>query len=125
MNAKSEALIIGAGPVGLCMGLALAKQGVSFRIIDSALAPVKESRAIGIQARTLEIFEMMGMVNEFLDLGHQLHGVTIYGQSGAKIAHLDMRMRSMTAASLSSRSSLSGSDTTILSVRTWWSRITS
>jgi len=80
--------VVGAGPVGLSTAAFLAAQGLRCRVIDSAAGPVKESRAIGIQARTLEVLEMQGVVGEFLELGHRLHGVTIYGESGAPKGHL-------------------------------------
>jgi len=88
MSTKLDAVVVGAGPVGLSMGAALASQGLRCRVIDSAGGPAKESRAIGIQARTLEVLEMQGIAGEFLELGHRIHGVTIYGESGAPKGHL-------------------------------------
>jgi 3-(3-hydroxy-phenyl)propionate hydroxylase len=89
MKTNLDALIVGAGPVGLSMAASLSNQRLRFRIIDSAADRVDESRAIGIQARTMEIFEMSGIVDEFLALGHQLHGITIYGENGSKVGHLN------------------------------------
>jgi 2-polyprenyl-6-methoxyphenol hydroxylase-like FAD-dependent oxidoreductase len=89
MSKKLEALVVGAGPVGLSMAASLVTQGLRFWIIDSAPNRADESRAIGIQARTLEHFEMMGIVDEFLELGHELHGVTLYGASGSKVGHVE------------------------------------
>ena len=88
MKTNLDALIVGAGPVGLSMAAALSLQGLRFRIIDAAADRVDESRAIGIQARTIEIFEMCGISEEFLALGHRLNGLTIYGENGSKIGHL-------------------------------------
>jgi 3-(3-hydroxy-phenyl)propionate hydroxylase len=89
MSTKLDALVVGAGPAGLSMAAALLAQGLQVRIIDSAADRAQESRAIGIQARTLEVFEISGIVDEFLDRGHRLHGVTIYGAAGPEIGHLD------------------------------------
>ncbi|HEX6563270.1 MAG TPA: FAD-dependent monooxygenase [Chthoniobacterales bacterium] len=89
MATKLDALVVGAGPVGLSMAAALLAQGLRVRIIDSAADRAQESRAIGIQARTLEAFEMIGISDEFLELGHRLHGVTLYGETGAEIGHLE------------------------------------
>ena len=89
MPTKLDALVVGAGPVGLNMAAALLAQGLRVRIIDSASDRAQESRAIGIQARTLEIFEIGGFVGEFLKLGHRLDGVTLYGDKGSEIGHLD------------------------------------
>ena len=89
MITRLDALVVGAGPVGLSMAAALLAQGLRVRIIDSAADRAQESRAIGIQARTLEVLEIAGSVDEFLELGHRLHGVTLYGEAGSEIGHLD------------------------------------
>lgn len=89
MTARMEALVVGAGPVGLSMTAAILAQGMRVRIIDSAADRAQESRAIGIQARTLEVFEIAGFVDEFLEIGHQLHGVNLYGEAGSEVGHLD------------------------------------
>jgi 2-polyprenyl-6-methoxyphenol hydroxylase-like FAD-dependent oxidoreductase len=73
MKTNLDALIVGAGPVGLSMAAALSLQGLRFRIIDSAEDRVDESRAIGIQARTIEIFEMCDGLFGFFPLGSGLH----------------------------------------------------
>ena len=88
MSTVLDAMVVGAGPVGLSMGGALASQGLRVRVIDSGTGPVKESRAIGIQTRTIEVFQMQGIVGEFLRLGHRIHGVTIYGEKGTRKGHL-------------------------------------
>jgi 3-(3-hydroxy-phenyl)propionate hydroxylase len=81
-------MVVGAGPAGLSMGAALASQGLRIRVIDSGTGPVKESRALGIQARTLEIFEMQGIGGEFVRLGHRLYGIKFYGEKGTPKGHL-------------------------------------
>ncbi|MBV9731904.1 MAG: FAD-dependent monooxygenase, partial [Verrucomicrobia bacterium] len=68
---------------------ALLAQGLRIRIIDSSSDRAQESRAIGIQARTLELFEIAGVIDEFLELGHRLQGVTLYGEKGSEIGHID------------------------------------
>ena len=88
MSTVLDAMVVGAGPAGLSMGAALASQGLRIRVIDSGTGPVKESRALGIQARTLEIFEMQGIADEFIRLGHRLHGIKFYGEKGTPKGHL-------------------------------------
>ncbi|MBV8277758.1 MAG: FAD-dependent monooxygenase [Verrucomicrobia bacterium] len=88
MSTVLDAMVVGAGPAGLSMGVALASQGLRIRVIDSGTGPVKESRALGIQARTLEIFEMQGIAGEFIRLGHRLHGIKFYGKKGTPKGHL-------------------------------------
>lgn len=61
-----DVLIVGAGPTGLMMANQLARFGVSFRIIDQQKSYSIESRAIGIQARSMEIFQNLGLADQFL-----------------------------------------------------------
>jgi len=62
-------LIIGAGPTGLMMACQLTLLGIPFIIVEKDPRTTYESRAIGIQARTLEIFSQMGITKEFIDEG--------------------------------------------------------
>lgn len=52
----SEVLIIGAGPTGLVLALWLTKLGVKVRIVDKTAKPGTTSRALAVQARTLELY---------------------------------------------------------------------
>jgi 2-polyprenyl-6-methoxyphenol hydroxylase-like FAD-dependent oxidoreductase len=52
----SEVLIAGAGPSGLVLAVWLTRLGVRVRIVDKLAAPETTSRAIGVQARTLEYY---------------------------------------------------------------------
>jgi 2-polyprenyl-6-methoxyphenol hydroxylase-like FAD-dependent oxidoreductase len=54
-------LVVGAGPTGLTLAVELARRGVPFRIIDREVERTKTSRAIGTQARTVEVFRIMGI----------------------------------------------------------------
>lgn len=71
----TEVLIVGAGPTGLLMGIEMARRGVPFRLIEKNAGPSERSKALGIQARTLEIFEQMGIVQPFVEQGQP--GVTL------------------------------------------------
>jgi 2-polyprenyl-6-methoxyphenol hydroxylase-like FAD-dependent oxidoreductase len=62
-------LIVGAGPTGLTLALDLARRGVPFRLIEAAAAPSEGSRGKGIQPRTLEIFDDLGVIDEILAAG--------------------------------------------------------
>ena len=62
----TEVLIVGAGPTGLMMACQLARHGVQVRIVDEQVDRVHESRAIGIQARSMELFDGLGLGAEVL-----------------------------------------------------------
>src|SRR6202047_1658876 len=81
-------LIVGAGPTGLTAALELSRMGVSVRLIDKREAPATTSRAIGVQARTLELFEQRGLAEEMLRLGNKGRFASIYG-GGKRVFRLD------------------------------------
>lgn len=66
---ETDVVIAGAGPTGLTLACALALQGVPFRLVDAAPAPFAGSRAKGIQPRTLEVFDQLGVIREVLASG--------------------------------------------------------
>jgi 2-polyprenyl-6-methoxyphenol hydroxylase-like FAD-dependent oxidoreductase len=66
---ETRVVIVGAGPTGLTLALELARRGIGFRLIDQAETPPSGSRGKGIQPRTLEIFEDLGVVRSILDAG--------------------------------------------------------
>lgn len=84
----SPVLIVGAGPTGLAAALSLARAHVPVRVIDKAPQPEPHSRAIGIQARTLELFEQHRLVEPFLDLGHRARAANLYS-NGQRLVQLD------------------------------------
>ena len=71
-------LIVGAGPTGLTLALALKQRGISVRIIDSRKGPEPYSRALGIHSRTLEMLEKMGLLSNFLAKGLPGHGISFH-----------------------------------------------
>ncbi|MPW19083.1 FAD-binding monooxygenase [Paraburkholderia sp. CNPSo 3157] len=81
-------LIVGAGPTGLAAAMSLARACVPVRLIDKAPQPDPHSRAIGIQARTLELLEQHRLVEPFLDLGHRARAANLYS-NGQRLARLD------------------------------------
>ena len=62
-------LVVGAGPTGLTLALDLARRGISFRLIDAAVSPSVGSRGKGIQPRTLEILDNLGVSKPILAAG--------------------------------------------------------
>ncbi len=64
-----DVLIVGAGPTGLMLANQLARRGVRPLIIDRHSGPAQQSRAMAVQARTLEIYSKMGIAEKALALG--------------------------------------------------------
>ena len=81
-------LIAGAGPTGLAAAMSLSRASIPVRLIDKAREPSPWSRAIGIQARTLELFEQHRLVEPFLELGHRARVANLYS-NGQRLARLD------------------------------------
>ncbi len=81
-------LIVGAGPTGLTAALELSRLGVPVRLIDQHKAPATTSRAIGVQARTLELFDQRGLADEMVRLGNPARFASVYG-AGKRVFHLD------------------------------------
>ncbi|MFE0152187.1 FAD-dependent monooxygenase [Nonomuraea sp. NPDC059007] len=74
MESTTYALVVGAGPVGLTMAAELRRHGAACRVIDSLPRPTGWAKAVGIQPRTLEVWEQMGVVREAIAAGVWLRG---------------------------------------------------
>jgi 2-polyprenyl-6-methoxyphenol hydroxylase-like FAD-dependent oxidoreductase len=71
-------LIVGAGPTGLVLALWLTRSGVPVRIIDETAEPGTTSRALGVQARTLELYRQLGIAQEVVDAGNIVQAVNVW-----------------------------------------------
>src|SRR2546423_13783881 len=85
----ADVLVVGAGPTGLMLANQLARRGVRTLIIDRHAGPSLETRALGVQARTLEIYAQLGIVERALELGKRGTGANIWAQ-GRKMAHVPL-----------------------------------
>lgn len=65
----ADVLISGAGAAGLTLAIDLARRGVSFRLIEKKDGPFHGSRGKGIQPRTQEIFEDLGILDRIVAAG--------------------------------------------------------
>lgn len=83
----TDVLIVGAGPTGLVMALELARRGIACRIIDKLPEATQTSKALALQSRTLELFDIMGVVEEPLRHGLQVGIANMYA-NGKRIAHM-------------------------------------
>jgi len=88
VNKKLDVLIIGAGPTGLTLALALSRYGLSFRIVERASGPSVVSKAIGIQARSLELFARLGVAEDLMENAIKINQGNLY-VNGAWQAKLD------------------------------------
>src|SRR5918995_1929324 len=66
---SADILIIGAGPTGLVLALWLARLGVRIRVIDKAVEAGTTSRAVAVQARTLELHRQLGLAETLVEQG--------------------------------------------------------
>jgi 2-polyprenyl-6-methoxyphenol hydroxylase-like FAD-dependent oxidoreductase len=83
----TEVLVVGAGPTGLMLANQLVRRGVRPLIIDRHSGPAQQTRAIGVQARTLEIYAQLGLAPQALELGAITRGVNMWaaGRHKARI----------------------------------------
>jgi 2-polyprenyl-6-methoxyphenol hydroxylase-like FAD-dependent oxidoreductase len=73
--ARPQVLIVGAGPTGLALALWLARTGTPFRLIDRKPGPGEGSRAMAVQARTLEFYRQLGIADEVIAGGFRLERI--------------------------------------------------
>lgn len=83
-------LIVGAGPTGLVLALWLTRLGVPVRIIDKTAEPGTTSRALAVQARTLEFYRQLGIADALLAGGVKIAGVNLWVK-GARAARLPLQ----------------------------------
>jgi 2-polyprenyl-6-methoxyphenol hydroxylase-like FAD-dependent oxidoreductase len=81
-------LIVGAGPTGLTLALWLTKLGIRARIIDKNAEPAAYSRALGVQARTLELYAQLGdLADTVVAKGVKVEGINLWAR-GRKAARV-------------------------------------
>jgi 2-polyprenyl-6-methoxyphenol hydroxylase-like FAD-dependent oxidoreductase len=85
----AKVLIVGAGPSGLMMAAQLLRYGVQPVIIDSKQGPTQHSKALGVQARSLEIYRQMGVIERTIVGGKQARGLS-FNERGKEVAGLSL-----------------------------------
>ncbi|HWZ15922.1 MAG TPA: FAD-dependent monooxygenase [Mucilaginibacter sp.] len=83
----TKVLIVGAGPSGLMMAAQLLRYGIRPIIIDSKQGPTMHSNALAVQARSLEIYRQLGLIDQILAGGKQAKEVA-FNEDGKQVACL-------------------------------------
>jgi 2-polyprenyl-6-methoxyphenol hydroxylase-like FAD-dependent oxidoreductase len=75
---QSQVLIVGAGPTGLVLALWLRRLGIQVRVIDKVAEPGTTSRALGVQARTLEFYRQIGLADSVVAAGRKVSAANLW-----------------------------------------------
>src|SRR5215475_12297929 len=88
----AQILIVGAGPTGLVLALWLRRLGVDVRIVDQAVDPATTSRAVAVQARTLEFYRQIGLADTIIARGREVSAANLWvaGRQVARAVFGDM-----------------------------------
>jgi 2-polyprenyl-6-methoxyphenol hydroxylase-like FAD-dependent oxidoreductase len=82
---NTDVLVVGAGPTGLVLALWLRRMGVRVRVIDKTAEPGTTSRALVVQARTLEQYDQLGLAGTVVERGFKVEAVNLW-VAGSKVA---------------------------------------
>jgi 2-polyprenyl-6-methoxyphenol hydroxylase-like FAD-dependent oxidoreductase len=80
---RTDVLVVGAGPTGLMLANWLLKLGVRVIVADGKAGPTRESRALVVQARSLEVYDQLGLGEEVLAAAHR--AVALAPGTGARV----------------------------------------
>ncbi len=83
MTTAAPPLIVGAGPTGCGAALFLARSGIATRVIDIAPEPSRQSKALAVNPRTLELLEPTGVTKQMLAIGLRITGAHLH--SGGRV----------------------------------------
>ena len=87
-EAPAPVLIAGAGPTGMMAALELSRFGIPVRLVEKRHEPATTSRAVGVQARTLELFEQRGISAPLVAKGNHAVAASAYG-GGKRLFRLE------------------------------------
>ena len=79
--------MVGAGPTGLTVACELARRGVAVRVVDGAAGPFPGSRGKGLQPRTLEVLDGLGVAGRLVSTGSFRIPIRRYGPDGTSRVH--------------------------------------
>ena len=89
---KTDVLILGAGPTGLVLAIWLTRLGVRLRIVDKTAEPQTTSRAVAVQARTLELYDQIDLAGAVVERGRKAGAANLWvaGKNVARLLFGDM-----------------------------------
>jgi pentachlorophenol monooxygenase len=84
----TDVLVAGGGPVGLTAACELRRRGIGCRVVDQLDGPPQYAKAVGVQPRTLEVWEDMGLLGAALDAAIPMRGQIVYvnGEEAGRVA---------------------------------------
>ena len=91
MHDSTDVLVVGAGPVGLLLATELRRDGVDVRVIDQHPQRAYFCKALGVTARTLEVFEDISIAGRAIDAGVWITGVETW-RDGAPVPEQSMQV---------------------------------
>ena len=83
----TQVLIVGAGPVGLLLANECARRGLRWRLVEARPSQSEHSKALAIFPRTLEIFDMAGLIAPFIEAANRVTSVAVIAH-GRTLAHM-------------------------------------
>ena len=83
----TDVLIVGAGPVGLLLANECARRGLRWRLIEGRPSQSEHSKALAIFPRTLEIFDMAGVVAPFIEAANRVTSIDVIAH-GRRLAYM-------------------------------------
>jgi 2-polyprenyl-6-methoxyphenol hydroxylase-like FAD-dependent oxidoreductase len=86
-----QVLVVGAGPTGLVLAAELLARGISTRVIDKGDGIILQSRATGLHSRTLEVLDLMGLADHFVERGQIVRRFRYYSE-GKPLVNLDLSL---------------------------------
>jgi 2-polyprenyl-6-methoxyphenol hydroxylase-like FAD-dependent oxidoreductase len=86
---RLDVFIVGAGPTGRTLAAQLQACGATVRIVDRQLDRVRESRALAVQPRTLEVLRGLGVTQQLLVRGNDAVWVQLHAGATWVLTSID------------------------------------
>jgi 2-polyprenyl-6-methoxyphenol hydroxylase-like FAD-dependent oxidoreductase len=87
----TEVLVVGGGPVGLTAAHELRRRAVDVIVLDRRPEPAPFAKAVGIQPRTVELWDCAGIARDALDAAATLRGAIVY-VNGEQVSRIELQL---------------------------------